>query len=89
MKHTKCQTFFDLYINNPNRISLVVLTKSDKLIARSLLWNINPNTIYLDRIYGYRKSDEHLLKKIVVNDKFKSKKVLSYDIDNINSILNQ
>lgn len=86
MKHTKCQTFFDLYINNPNRISLVVLTKSDKLIARSLLWNINPNTIYLDRIYGYRKSDEHLLKKIVVNDKFKSKKVLSYDIDNINSI---
>lgn len=86
MKHSTCQRFFDIYINNSNKISLVVLTKSSKVIARALLWNINPNTVYLDRIYGYRKSDEHLLKKIVINDKYKSKKVLSYDTDNINDI---
>ncbi len=37
MKHSTCQRFFDIYINNSNKISLVVLTKSDKLIARALL----------------------------------------------------
>ncbi len=86
MRHDICGDFFDIYVNNPTKISLVILIKNDKLIARALLWYINKNIVYLDRIYGYKKSDEHLLKKLIVNDKFKDKKVYLYDIDDINNI---
>jgi hypothetical protein len=43
-----------LYIQNPNKISMLVLLDKDNLICgRALLWNLDkPKRMYLDRVYG-------------------------------------
>ena len=51
MKHDECQEWFDLYVENKETISLLVLVnQQDKLIGRSLLWE-TPEHKIMDRIY--------------------------------------
>lgn len=51
MKHDKCQTFFRLYTENPNQVSLAILKQGDKIIARALLWVLSSGDIFMDRVY--------------------------------------
>lgn len=53
MRYDKCQEYLDIYVENPEKISLAVLKKEGKIAARSLLWDIRDTkgAIYHDRIY--------------------------------------
>jgi hypothetical protein len=56
MKHSSCQDFLGIYVDNPETIKmLVMLDKYGKLIGRSLLWNIEPKI--MDRIYTIQDED--------------------------------
>jgi hypothetical protein len=57
--------FMKIYAENPNRVSLVIVTDENKLIARSLLWKLDKSTsgkkYFLDRIYTRYDSDQKLV----------------------------
>jgi len=57
--------FMKIYAENPNRVSLVIITDENKLIARSLLWKLDKSTsgkkYFLDRIYTRYDSDQKLV----------------------------
>jgi hypothetical protein len=63
MRQPERNYFMNLYAQNPEKISLAIITKLDvegkeKLIARSLIWVIDDNKFFCDRIYY---NDEPLL----------------------------
>jgi len=48
MKYDECQSYLDIYTENPDVVKMVVLVKDNKLIGRALVWNNK----WMDRIYG-------------------------------------
>jgi len=53
-----CQDFFDIYCENPDRVSmLVLLSKEELLIGRALLWNLDSGRRFMDRVYTVLDSD--------------------------------
>lgn len=64
MKHSKCQDYFDIYIENPEVCKLLILKNSngDKIQARALLWQTIEGDLVMDRIYAYKNSLEDLFK---------------------------
>lgn len=44
----------DLYVMNPEKVALLILLNNDnKLLGRSLIWNVDePNIVYMDRVYS-------------------------------------
>jgi len=59
MKHDSCQKYLDLYADNDDVISMLIMKDSyNQLIGRALLWNFGSHKI-MDRIYTY--CDEELL----------------------------
>lgn len=57
MKSKNCAPFFDIYVQNPNVISmLIMLSPNDKLIGRALLWTSNSDKI-MDRVYTMSDSE--------------------------------
>ena len=64
MKNDECQDWFDLYSENKETISLLVLVnQQDKLIGRSLLWE-TPEHKIMDRIYTIDDENfSHFFKK--------------------------
>lgn len=58
MRYDSCQKLFNLYVENPDKISLLVMLNEDgEVMGRSLLWNFDTNKI-MDRIYTV--NDEQL-----------------------------
>jgi hypothetical protein len=58
MRHESCQRLFNLYVNNPQTISLLLmLDENGYVMGRSLLWN-TPEFKIMDRIYTV--NDEQL-----------------------------
>jgi len=58
MRYDSCQRMFDVYVDNTDKISmLVMLNEYGKVMGRSLLWNFGDNKI-MDRIYTI--NDEQL-----------------------------
>jgi hypothetical protein len=58
MRYDSCQKMFDLYVENPDKISMIVMfDENDKVMGRSLLWEFDNNKI-MDRIYTI--NDEQL-----------------------------
>lgn len=73
MKH-KPSYYFDIYANNPEKIKMVILYdedgeisdgkyKSNKIVARSLLWKTDQGDMVMDRIYSYQDKDVELFKR--------------------------
>lgn len=59
MKHEGCQRYLDLYVQNPDKISMLIMTDDyGALMGRALLWNFDSYKI-MDRIYT--TCDEDLL----------------------------
>ena len=53
MKKHSCQPYLDVYVNNPETVSLLVATDSDNaLIGRALVWTTIKGEIFMDRAYG-------------------------------------
>lgn len=57
MKYSRCQNYFDLYVENPN-IKMLIMTPpgSDMIVGRALLWSIDSTNI-MDRIYTIQDED--------------------------------
>jgi len=57
--------YFDIYVNNPEKISLVILKNDDgdKILGRALLWELDqPKITFMDRIYTASDSYIQLFK---------------------------
>lgn len=53
MRYGSCQTYFDIYIENPNQIMMCVVKDADKkYVARTILWTDENGERWYDRIYG-------------------------------------
>lgn len=59
MRYTRCSTYFDIYIDNPDVCRLLILkgTEPNKIIGRALVWKVGNNEYYMDRIYTNIDSD--------------------------------
>lgn len=61
MRYPNCQRYFDIYTENEDVCSLLVLKSSDnKVKGRALLWVLDDGDLYMDRIYIANDSDKYL-----------------------------
>ena len=66
MRYTRCQDFFDIYIENPDKVSMVILLSEDdssKIAGRAILWLDDNDRYIMDRIYTIRTADILLFKE--------------------------
>lgn len=63
MRHTWNQSYFDIYVENPEVCKLVILKSDNKIKGRALLWKLKDGGYYLDRPYTNNDSDILLLEK--------------------------
>jgi large subunit ribosomal protein L23 len=59
MRYSKCQSFFDIYVENPEVCNLLVLLDNDskKVKARALIWTLRNGKKVMDRIYSIDSHD--------------------------------
>jgi len=50
MRYSNCQEYLDIYVENPDKISLAVLKKEGQIAARALVWNHEDDVLF-DRVY--------------------------------------
>ena len=63
MRYSQCQPYLDIYVENPEVVSLAVLKRKGKIAARSLVWNIHDGSkVVHDRIYAYNEEAKIILK---------------------------
>ncbi len=67
MKHKECQEYLDIYVQNPDVCQLLVYVEDNKLLARALVWKLDPGRgfecrYFLDRIYTRFDHDEQKMK---------------------------
>ncbi len=68
-----CQPFLDIYVKNPDKCSLLILTNTEnKLIGRAIVWkglrkpcddSMKPTRWFMDRVYTIKQPDVELFKK--------------------------
>lgn len=72
MRNPAKNKYMKLYAENPDKVSLVILTKDNKLMGRALLWKLDDNSLgadfYCDRIYYRFDSDAGLIKEWVASN---------------------
>lgn len=90
MRYSNCQPRFDLYVYNPNEVSMLVLFNKDskKVTGRAILWKKtsirNTHTgqewegTFMDRIYVNNDRHTELFKKYARDNGFSFKKTQSY-----------
>lgn len=93
MRYSHKRNFMRLYSENPDKVSLVIITEDDKLVARALLWKVDycENSSvkwFLDRIYVEKDSEfeslySWVLENVVKNDKSQLLSWLKNDDDEI------
>lgn len=53
MRHGRCQSFLDIYVYNPDQVSLLVLLdQEERAVGRALIWKIDKSTTVMDRVYA-------------------------------------
>jgi hypothetical protein len=53
MRYDGCKDYFNIYVQNPNKISLLVAEDTEgKVLGRALLWNFDDGTKGMDTIYA-------------------------------------
>ncbi len=63
MRYSRCQSYFDIYVKNPEVCSLLIMrsdSNTEKIIGRSLLWQLKDGNKFQDRIYTIKDSDKEL-----------------------------
>ena len=57
MRYDRCQPYLDLYVENPDKVKMLICRNDKKIIGRALLWHDdNGNKAFMDRIYGADKT---------------------------------
>ena len=78
MRYPKCQPYLDLYVENPDKIKMLIAHDDDGLIGRALLWyEDNGNKAFIDRIYGNDKT-QAACKSWAAKNGFMTKSYQSY-----------
>ena len=59
MRYKKCQSYFDIYVKNPEVCRLLILKGGDegKITGRALIWKLKDGKTYMDRQYCNNDSD--------------------------------
>lgn len=86
MRHDACESFMQLYADNPSNIKMVILFEDREHIAgRALLWKLDEpaNTWFMDRIYVKEDSDVILFKKFAQKNGWLYKNQQSFDAVNV------
>jgi len=61
MSSPECQGYFKIYTENPDKVKLLILkNKDNKLVGRALLWKLDDNTLFMDRVYTAFDSDDNI-----------------------------
>ena len=72
MRYDRVNHFMNIYAENPDKVSMVILTEDDKLLGRALFWNLDYSSqskkYYLDRIYTVQDSDVQFIYDWVVEN---------------------
>ena len=67
MRYNSCQPYFNMYVENPEKCGMLILTNNNKkLIGRALVWKglrKPTDKTFMDRIYVAKQADEELFKK--------------------------
>ena len=77
MRYARCQSYLDIYVNNPEQCNLVVLMSDDKddsICGRAILWTDKDGKRIMDRIYTNRTQDEQLFKEFAKREGFYCKR---------------
>jgi hypothetical protein len=86
MKHVKSQRRLPIYLENPEKIRMLVVTnKENKLLGRALLWKLDEpkGEIYMDRVY----TTEDYLEKMFYEYAKKRNFITKFDVDKENLLL--
>jgi hypothetical protein len=63
MRHQSCKPYFNMYVNNPDTVKLLIMFDAkERILARTLLWDLDEsneceNFKFMDRVY-YSKDDQ-------------------------------
>jgi len=73
MADSSCQGYLDIYTENPNQISLLILkSEQGKLVGRALLWSINDGEYkgkkFMDRVYTHTEYDVKIFEKWAIDN---------------------
>jgi len=62
MRHSECQSYFDIYVKNPEVCKLLILHGDDdsKITGRALIWKLKDGRTYMDRQYTNIESDKNV-----------------------------
>ena len=64
MSYDSCQEYLDIYTENPNSVSLLILkNEGGKLVGRALLWNLDDGRKFMDRVYCQTDYDVKIFEK--------------------------
>lgn len=86
MRHDNCKSFMKLYVDNPNKIKMVVLfDDKEYIVGRALLWKLDEpaDTWFMDRIYVTDDSDVILFKKFAQRNGWLFKNQQTFDAVNV------
>ena len=63
MRYDKCQPYFDLYVENPDKIRMLIVQpqNEDIIVGRALIWNADSGDTLVDRIYGRESTIEAVI----------------------------
>ena len=62
MRYERCQSYLDIYVQNPEVCKLLVFKENGKVKGRALLWVLSDGRKYIDRIYTIQDSDKNIFK---------------------------
>lgn len=86
MQGRECQKYFGIYVNNPNRVRLLILKteNGEKLRGRALVWNCTkPDITFMDRIYTNDDADINLFVEYARSHGWAYKKRQGYRYDDV------
>lgn len=92
MRYARCQNYLGIYTDNKEQVSMVILldpdkelsTKSNsgifnKILGRALVWTLDDDQKFMDRIYTNDSSDVELFKEYATSKGWLSKGKQTYD----------
>ena len=77
MKYPECQAYFDVYTQNPQVCSLLIMrskTEPDKIEGRALVWTLIDGTKFMDRIYYTEQYQVEIFKDYAIKNGWVYKK---------------
>ena len=86
MRHSRCQKYFDIYVDNPKVCQLLILMDNTdkKILGRAILWKTENGDNFMDRIYTEKDNYMKLFKQWGEQNNYDMK---SYNYNYSNAII--